>query len=59
MTDSTTDTSAALWSELLLRSMAELRELFAALGEQLEQASADDFSHLFEGAANCQALAEP
>lgn len=60
MTDSTTDTSAALWSELLLRSMAELRELFAALGEQLEQASADDFSHLFEGGRRiARALAEP
>jgi len=46
---STTSPTPALWSELLLRSVAELRELFATRGAELEPASRDDFDHLFEG----------
>ena len=49
MSSDTTNTAPALWSELLLRSMAELRELFSAAGSQLAPDSADDFDHLFEG----------
>ncbi len=41
--------TAPLWSEIVLRSMAELRELFAGLATPLERECADDFDHLFEG----------
>jgi len=41
--------TAPLWSEIVLRSLAELRELFAGLATQLEQDCVDDFDHLFEG----------
>ncbi len=49
MTTRSTSPAPALWSELLLRSMAELRELFTGLGTELGQETADDFDHLFEG----------
>jgi adenylate cyclase len=39
----------ALWSELLLRSIAELRELFSARADTLGEDTVADFDHLFEG----------
>ena len=49
MSSTTTNTAQALWSELMLRSLAELRELFTSLGPQLGQDSTGDFNQLFEG----------
>lgn len=60
MNTGVTHPTPALWSEMLLRSMAELRELLAGVGEQLGQESADDFDHLFEGGRRLnEMLAEP
>ena len=39
----------AIWSELLLRSIAELRELFSGCADTLGQETTEDFDHLFEG----------
>tara|TARA_R110001599_G_scaffold353527_1_gene593574 strand:+ start:9634 stop:11085 length:1452 start_codon:yes stop_codon:yes gene_type:complete len=39
----------AVWSDLLLRSIAELRELFSGYREGLGAESVTDFDHLFEG----------
>jgi class 3 adenylate cyclase len=56
----TQNPAPSLWSELLLRSMAELRELFTSQGQQLGQDSASDFDHLFEGGRRLnEMLAEP
>lgn len=41
--------SPAIWSELLLRSIAELRELFSGCADTLGQETTADFDHLFEG----------
>ncbi|MBP6682252.1 MAG: response regulator [Halioglobus sp.] len=49
MSSTTAHPSPALWSELLLRSLAELRELFTALEPQLRHDSVGDFNQLFEG----------
>lgn len=43
--------STTLWSDLLLRAMAELRELYHPLESELDEGVRDDFSHLFEGSA--------
>jgi adenylate cyclase len=43
--------STTLWSDLLLRAMAELRELYNPLMTQLEDGVLEDFSHLFDGSA--------
>ncbi len=39
----------AVWSDLLLRSIAELRELFSGCRDRLAAESVTDFDHLFEG----------
>ncbi|MGL4564486.1 MAG: adenylate/guanylate cyclase domain-containing protein [Halioglobus sp.] len=49
MSSTTAHPAPALWSELLLRSLAELRELFTALEPQLGHDSLGDFNQLFEG----------
>ncbi len=49
MSSTTAHPAPALWSELLLRSLAELRELFTALEPQLGRDSLGDFNQLFEG----------
>ena len=60
MSSDTHNPATSLWSELLLRSMAELRELFTTQGQQLGQDSASDFDHLFEGGRRLnEMLAEP
>ncbi|RLQ23814.1 response regulator [Seongchinamella sediminis] len=43
--------STTLWSDLLLRAMAELRELYYPLEDRLDAGVRDDFAHLFEGSA--------
>ena len=40
--------STTLWSDLLLRAMAEMRELYNQMEARLEEPTRDDFSHLFE-----------
>ena len=40
-----------LWSDLLLRAMAELRELFNQMQAGLGEDARDDFARLFEGSA--------
>lgn len=40
-----------LWSDLLLRAMAELRELFNQIQSTLGQETQDDFSRLFDGSS--------
>ena len=49
MANSSTSPTPALWSELLLRSIAELRELFSGCSEALGEDTVADFDHLFEG----------
>ena len=44
------------WSALLLRAVVELRELAHSLDGQLEERTADDFTHLFDGAARLEAM---
>ncbi|MEH6585465.1 MAG: adenylate/guanylate cyclase domain-containing response regulator [Halioglobus sp.] len=41
--------STTLWSDLLLRAMAEVRELYKQHEAQLDDGVREDFSHLFEG----------
>ncbi|MBT3409982.1 MAG: adenylate/guanylate cyclase domain-containing response regulator [Halieaceae bacterium] len=43
--------STTLWSDLLLRAMAELRELYNPLEDQLADSQREDFAHLFDGSA--------
>jgi class 3 adenylate cyclase/CheY-like chemotaxis protein len=40
---------ATLWSDLLLRALAELREIYDSLEAGLEEQTADDLAHLFDG----------
>ncbi len=49
MTTSTASPAPALWSELLLRSISELRDLSANHSGVLGEEASADFSHLFEG----------
>ena len=59
-TISSTSPAPALWSELLLRSLAELRELFASSQPQLNPDSTDDFARMFEGGRRlAQMLEDP
>ena len=44
-----TSKNTALWSDLLLRSMAELRELYNQDQQRLDEHTQEDFSRLFEG----------
>ena len=46
----------ALWSELLLRSLAEVRELFSRLEDELGPASGDDLAHLLEGGSRLKRM---
>lgn len=46
----------ALWSDLLLRIIAELRDLFERSRESLEVATVEDFGRLFRAAANLDTL---
>lgn len=46
---SSTSQPPALWSELLLRSVAELRELYGRFASELGEESGKDFTQLFEG----------
>ena len=48
--------SPAFGSDLLLRSVAELRELFEKLEGRLTDQNQDDFSHLFKGAKKLESL---
>ncbi len=48
--------SPAFGSDLMLRSIAELRKLFEKLTLEIDEQSKDDFSHLFQGAEKLQAL---
>jgi adenylate cyclase len=42
--------ASTLWSDLLLRAMVELRELFSKLDATLGAETLEDFSHLFDSA---------
>ena len=55
MIDST-NPSPAFGSDLLLRSVAELRELFDRFATDFDEQNKDDFSHLFAGAKKLEAL---
>ena len=46
----------AFGSDLLLRAIAELRELFDRLVDSFNEQNLDDFDHLFKGARNLEAL---
>ncbi len=46
----------AFGSDLLLRAIAELRELFDRLADSFNEQNLDDFDHLFKGARNLEAL---
>jgi len=48
--------SPAFGSDLLLRSVAELRELFERHNADFDEQNKDDFAHLFQGAKNLEAL---
>jgi len=52
----TVNQSPAFGSDLLLRSVAELRELFDRFSSELDEQNKDDFSHLFHGAKKLEAL---
>ncbi len=45
-----------LWSDLLLRSVVELREMFEALQQGLGPQTVDDFARLFESASRLETL---
>ncbi|MEM1155236.1 MAG: adenylate/guanylate cyclase domain-containing protein [Pseudomonadota bacterium] len=49
MTTSATDTTDAIWSDMLLRCIAELRELTAEQKAPLDEDAQADFEHLFAG----------
>ena len=53
-TTGTTHPAPPLWSELLLRSLAELRELTAVMQPQPNADSANDFVQLFESGQTTQ-----
>ena len=46
------------WSDLLLRSLVELREAYARAQDQLSADSLEDFSRLFEGGKRLEAMLE-
>ncbi|MEM8659647.1 MAG: adenylate/guanylate cyclase domain-containing protein [Pseudomonadota bacterium] len=49
MTTSATDTTDAIWSDMLLRCIAELRELTTEQKAPLDEDAQADFEHLFAG----------
>ncbi len=53
---SSTGQAPALWSELLMRSVAELRELYARFAEGLDAEIGADFAKLFEGGSRFQRI---
>ncbi len=55
MTDNANQ-SPAFGSDLLLRSVAELRELFERHNADFDEQNKDDFAHLFQGAKNLESL---
>ena len=48
--------SPAFGSDLLLRSVAELRELFDRLAKDFDEQNKDDFHHMFDGAKKLESL---
>jgi len=53
----TTDTQAgALWSDVVLRAIAELRDLYDNMQARLDEAGQDDFQQLFEGATRLESM---
>ena len=56
---SNSNQSPAFGSDLLLRSVAELRELFDGLSPRLDEQNTDDFVHLFKGARKLETLLAP
>ena len=55
MTDNANQ-SPAFGSDLLLRSVAELRELFERHNADFDEQNKDDFAHLFQGAKKLESL---
>ena len=57
----TTEAQApALWSDVILRAIVELRGLFDSMQERLDDTGREDFHHLFEGADRLEVmLAQP
>jgi class 3 adenylate cyclase len=51
--------SPAFGSDLLLRSVAELRELYGRFSDEINEQSQDDFAHLFQGAKKLESLLGP
>ena len=51
-----TSQAATLWSDLLLRAIAELRELHDQQQERLDADTAEDFSRLFDGADRLETM---
>lgn len=51
--------TTTLWSDMLLRAMAELREIFNKMQDSLEQEALEDFSRLFEGASRLDDMLHP
>ena len=51
--------SPAFGSDLLLRSVAELRELYGIFSDKINQQNQDDFAHLFQGAKKLESLLNP
>jgi class 3 adenylate cyclase len=56
---SNADLSPAFGSDLLLRSVAELRELYTLFFDEINEQSRDDFAHLFQGAKKLEPLLDP
>ena len=51
--------SPAFGSDLLLRSVAELRELYGRFSDEINEQNRDDFAHLFQGAKKLESLLDP
>jgi len=45
-----------LWSDILLRALAELREIYDKLRSGLAEQTEDDFAHLFDGGRRLEAM---
>lgn len=56
MTNGPTTESAALWNDLLLRNMAELRELYHQAQGSMSEDTRTDFGRLFDGSVRMDAL---
>ena len=46
------------WSDLLLRALVELREVFSRLQQELDDTAREDFSRLFDGAGRLEQMLE-